>query len=340
MMISAPLWGAVADRYGRKLMLIRAALGGAALLAAMGFVKSVEQLVLLRLLQGFVTGIVPAGNALIAASAPKEHTGEALGLMQMGAWTGVAIGPLIGGIIGDTLGFRESFWITGSLLALSGMLVVFWVHEDFHPAAKSCRPKLMKGFSILLRAPKMLHLYTETFLQSVGRTLIFPIAALFVMELMDSTQGVATITGMVLALRALTGSISAVWLGRLGDRIGHGRVLACCFIAVMLVYLPQAFVTAAWQLVLLQAITGLVEGGTLPALGALINLNTPPGSQGATYGINASVNSAGRCIAPMLSSGFAIWFSIRSVFGVAALIYGLAALFALHGNRSRFTAGL
>jgi len=332
MMISAPFWGAIADRYGRKMMLVRASLGGAVILAAMGFVRSAEQLVLLRLLQGFVTGTIPAANALIAATSPKEHTGEALGMVQTGAWVGVAIGPLIGGVIGDMFGFRESFWITGALLAMAGVAVIFWVYEDFEPVAKIDRPKMLDSFRSVLRRPNMIGLYSEAFFQSFGRTLIFPIAALFVMELMGDSPGVATVTGLTLGVRAVTGSISAIWLGRLSDRIGHGRVLLFSFVAVMLIYVPQPFVTAAWQLVVLQALTGLADGGILPAIAALMNLQIPAGYQGATYGLSASVNSSGRCLAPMLGVGIAISFGLRSVFALAVVVYALAALLAWYLN--------
>lgn len=332
MMISAPFWGAIADRYGRKMMLVRASLGGAVILAAMGFVRSAEQLVLLRLLQGFVTGTMPAANALIAATSPKEHTGEALGMVQTGAWVGVAIGPLIGGVIGDMFGFRESFWITGALLAMAGVAVIFWVYEDFEPVAKMDRPKMLDSFRSVLRRPNMIGLYSEAFFQSFGRMLIFPIAALFVMELMGDSPGVATVTGLTLGVRAVTGSISAIWLGRLSDRIGHGRVLLFSFVAVMLIYVPQPFVTAAWQLVVLQALTGLADGGILPAIAALMNLQIPAGYQGATYGLSASVNSSGRCLAPMIGVGIAISFGLRSVFALAVVVYALAALLAWYLN--------
>jgi len=334
MMISAPVWGVIADRYGRKLMLVRASLGGAILLAVMGFAQNAEQLTLLRFFQGFVTGTVPAANALVAATAPKERTGEALGLIQMGVWGGISIGPLIGGIISDTLGFRECFWVTGILLALSGFAVIFWVHEDFEPIKKSKRPKLLAGFRSLLIAPGMIPLYAEAFLQSLGRTLVLPIAALFVMELMGAVPGVATMTGIALGVRAVTGSLSAIWLGKLGDRIGHSKTLFAAFIAGVICYIPQPFVTNAWQLVVLQALTGFADGGILTGIGALMNLKTPSGTQGTTFGLYASVNSAGRCVAPMLAAGLAIWFGLRSVFGATAVIYAIAAFLALYIKRS------
>jgi len=334
MMISAPIWGAVADRFGRKLMLARATFGGALLLAAMGFAQSAEQLALLRALQGLVTGTMPAANALVAASAPKEHSGEALGLLQTGAWVGVAVGPLLGGVIGDAIGFRESFWITGSLLALSGAAVLLWVEEDFHPVDKARRPKLVAGYRWLLQSPIMIRLYIITFLQALGRMIIMPIAALFIMQLMGTKVGVATVTGIMMGAMAVTSSVSGALMGRMGDRIGHNRVLLASVLAAMVFYLPQPFVTAPWQLVVLQALSGLANGGMIPAVAALMNLQDTTGSQGAIFGLNASVTAAGRSLAPMLGASMAIWFGMRSVFLAAACIYAAAAIVAVYIYRA------
>ena len=334
MMISAPIWGAVADRFGRKLMLARATFGGALLLAAMGFAQNAEQLALLRALQGLVTGTMPAANALVAASAPKEHSGEALGLLQTGAWVGVAVGPLLGGIIGDAVGFRESFWITGILLALSGAAVMLWVEEDFHPADKARRPKLLAGYRWLLQTPVMIQLYAVTFLHALGRMLIMPIAALFMMQLMGTRGGVATATGIMMGAMAVTSSVSGVLMGRMGDRIGHGRVMLVSVLAAIVFYLPQSFVTAPWQLIMLQALTGLANGGMIPTVSALMNLQDSTGSQGAIYGLNASITAAGRSLAPMLGASLAIWFGMRSVFMAAAFIYAAAAVVVVYIYRS------
>ena len=326
MMISAPLWGVVADRYGRKMMLVRASLGGAVLLAAMGFVQSAEQLTLIRAIQGLVTGTIAAANALVAATTPKEHTGEAMGLLQTGNWIGVAVGPLIGGVIGDAIGFRESFWITSVLLAISGISVLLWVKEDFTPQPRDKTPRFLGSFNNLLRSPKLIYLYTVAFLDMAGRMMLFPVAALFIMELMQATGGAASLTGLMLGIRAAAGSISAVWLGRLGDRLGHTRILMMALVATVVCYLPQALVTAPWQLIMLQALCGFANGGLIPSLSALMNLHTAPDSLGATFGLNASINSAARVLAPMLGAAFAMWFGLRSIFLITAVIYILAVL--------------
>lgn len=329
MMISAPIWGAVADRYGRKLMLARATLGGAVLLALMGAVQNAEQLVLLRTVQGAVTGVVAAANALVAAQTPRERSGSALGMLNMARWAGVALGPVIGGVLGDAFGFRESFWITGALLGLAGVCVVFWVHEEFTPPDAAHRIGFWDGYRNLVAAPGMSGLYMLTFLRSLGQTLILPIAALFVMQLMGTEQGAASVTGIVIGIAAFTGALSAVWLGRLGDRIGHTRVLIGAALTTVLFYVPQAFVTSAWQLAVLQGLSGFAAGGLVPSIAALMNLWTPAGNQGATYGLENSVNAAARIFSPMLGAGIALWFGFRGVFGMSALIYGAIAVMSI-----------
>ena len=294
MMFTAPIWGTIADRYGRKPMLIRASLGGAILVGAMGFAQNAEQLVLLRTLQGLVSGVIAASNALVAASTPPEKSGEALGLMQTGTWVGVAIGPLVGGVLGDAFGFRESFWITGAMLGLAAFAVIVWVREDFTPLAHKDRPGFFSSYRKLIHIPDMGSLYSSTFLFSVARSVTLPIAALFVLELMGPTAAVATVTGMLMGFKAIVGSGSAVWFGRLGDRLGHPRVLLFGAVLGVLLYIPQPFVTAAWQLVVLQALTGLVQGAMVPAIGALMNLRTPAGFKGTAYGLDNSVNAGGR----------------------------------------------
>ena len=213
MMISAPIWGTLADRYGRKLMLARATLGGAVLLGLMGFAQNAEQLVLLRTIQGLVTGVVAAANALVAASTPKEHIGSAMGMLQMARWAGIAVGPVIGGLLGDAFGFRESFWITAVLLGAAGVAALLWVHEDFEPVTVAERVGFLESYRALLIAPGMVGLYALTFLRSLGSTIILPIVSLFVVNLMGTDNGAAAITGLLIGAAAFTGAISSVFWG-------------------------------------------------------------------------------------------------------------------------------
>jgi DHA1 family multidrug resistance protein-like MFS transporter len=338
MMLAAPIWGNYADRYGRKVMLVRATFGGAILLVLMGLVQNAEQLVILRTIQGFVTGVVPAANALVAASAPRERIGEAMGVLNTSRAVGVAVGPVIGGLLGDAFGFRESFWITGALLAISGACTLWWVHEEFVPKRNAARVGFFDAYKILLHSPGMGGLYGLNFLRSLGQTMILPMVALFVVELTQVTAGAASITGFIIGLASFTAALSGMWLGRLGDRIGHSKVLIGAALVAALLYAPQPFVTHVWQLVVLQGLQGFAAGGLIPSLSSLMNLWAPAGNQGAVYGLDTSVNAAARSIAPMIGAAVAIWFGLRGVFGATTLVYVSIVLLAWHVLRQRAAA--
>lgn len=139
MAVTAPLWGMVADRYGRKPMVLRSMFAGGITVGLMSIATSPWHLVGLRLIEGGLTGTVTASTTLIAATVPKHRLGFSLGLMQMAIFSGSSIGPLIGGVLGDTLGYRMTFALAGSLLIIAGFIVLFVVQEQFKrpdPAAE------------------------------------------------------------------------------------------------------------------------------------------------------------------------------------------------------------
>ena len=330
MMIASPIWGTLADRYGRKLMVERAMFGGAATLFLMAFARSAEELVLLRTLQGFITGTISAANALVAATAPREQTGYAMGILQMGLWGGIAIGPLIGGVMADAFGFRITFGATAALLALAGVIVWLGVEETFTPPAKANQPQagFLADWRRILSAQGVGWAYTLRFLSQLGRVMIIPIAPLFIYSLLPDTTHLGTFTGLVVGLSAAAGTASAVYLGRLGDRVGHRRILTMSALIGAIFFLPQTFVSNAWQLLILQIFTGAATGGIIPALSALLARYTQPGEAGAVYGLDNSIVSAARAVAPLIGAAVAVWFGMRGTFAATGLIFFFVALLA------------
>ena len=330
MMFASPIWGSVADYYGRKLMVERAMFGGAILILLMGFVRSAEELALLRAIQGFVTGVVPAANALVAAAAPRERTGYAMGALQMGLWSGVAVGPLMGGFMADTWGFRSAFVSTAVLLLLGGILVRFGIKEVFVPKSGAKNPfAFLSQYREIVSAPGVGLIYSTRMLSWLGRTMLVPILPLFVVTLLPESDRVSTFTGLVVGLAAATGTASAIYLGRLGDRIGHRQVLVMSAAAAALFYGLQFFITEAWHLLLLQALAGAAAGGVMPAISALLSQFTQPGQEGAVYGIDSSVAAAARAVAPMLGAGVAVWFGVSGTFIVSGLFFVCATVMAI-----------
>lgn len=329
MALASPVWGTVADRYGRKLMVERAMFGGALILLLMGFVQTAEQLVVLRAIQGLVTGTVAAANALVAATAPRERTGFAMGLLQTGQISGLAVGPLIGGLMADAFGYRFAFVITAILLFVSGIFVYFGVTEQFNPPERAKQEGLHFGreWKTVWRVPNISTVYGLRFLSNLGNTLLLPFAPLFIATLLADQSHVNTIAGLTIAVTAGSGMFTAVYLGRLGDKIGHRRVLIGSALLAGLLYLPQSRVTSAWQLLLLQALTGAVVGGIVPSISALLARYTRSDQAGSVYGLENSISAASRAVAPFMGSVVVMLFGLRSAFVAAGAVYLLVALF-------------
>jgi DHA1 family multidrug resistance protein-like MFS transporter len=328
MMLVSPFWGAVADRYGHKLMLERATFGGAVVLLLMAFAQSAEQLALLRGIQGLITGTIAAANGLVAATAPRERTGYAMGVLQLGLAGGVAIGPLLGGVIADWLGFRATFVVTALSLAVSG-LVVWRAVPEVRTAVSGQRRAGLAGWRDILGAPGVALVYGIRFLTGVSQTMLLPVLSLFIVTLLPQPDRVSTMTGLTVGLWSAAGTASAVYLGRLGDRVGHRKVLIACTLLAAIGFVPQMFVTSIGQLLVLQTLAGAAGGGIIPALSALLARLMPPGSAGAVYGVDNSVTSGSRAVAPLIGAGVASLLGLRSIFGVIAFILAAGGLLAL-----------
>jgi MFS transporter, DHA1 family, multidrug resistance protein len=330
MMLASPIWGALADRFGRKLMVERAMFGGTIVLLLMAFARSAEELVLLRAVQGLITGTIAAANALAASVVPRQRIGFAMGLLQVGSGAGVALGPLMGGLIADAYGYNAAFYVTAATLFFSGLLVWRFIHEDFAPPEQPRVKKagLISSWKTILATPGVAITFSMRFLSQMGRNLLLPIAPVFVQTLLVDTSRLNTFTGLVVGGASFTTTLSAVYLGRLGDRTGHRRVLIAGAAVAVLLYFLHIPVQAAWQLLALQALVGVAMGGIIPAISALLANFTSAGDAGAVYGLDNSIDAAGRTLGPILGSAVAVWFSLRSTFAATALLYLLAAMMA------------
>lgn len=332
MMITAPFWGVVADRFGRKKMIMRALFGGAATLAMMAFAQSAEQLILIRAVQGVVTGTVSANNALVAAATPRHRVGFAMGALQVGLWGGVAIGPLLGGILADIFGYSIPFLLTAVLLMAGGVVIFFGVDEDVSAPTErkgTQRISLLQSWKNVLNTSGVGLVLFVRFLSGLARTIIVPIAPLFVVSLIArGTDTSNTYAGMVMAVSAATSTLGAIYLGNLGDRISHRKVLFYCATAAALLYLPQAFVADVWQLLLLQALSGVAAGGLVAVPSALLSRYTDSQTAGAVFGMENSVISASRAAAPLFGATIAIWLGMRGTFLATAFVFAIIAITA------------
>ena len=322
----APVWGTIADRHGRKPMVTRALYGGGLVVAVMGLARSPEQLLALRLVQGAFSGTVSATRTLVSSVAPPAQLGYVLGTMQTAAFLGNTAGPLVGGFVADRVGYGPSFVATGVLLILTGLVAMPLVREDFHrPAVTEAETR---GFGaavrLVLQSPGLPALIGTLFFVQAGMSAVTPVLPLFVGELAHSEEGVATLAGLMLGAGAATGALAAGFAGKVGDRLGHARVVSSCALLGSLFYLPQAFVETPWQLLALRAVQGTFTGGLIPGVMAIIAVRTPVARRGLVFGLTATATALGNAFGPIAGATAVSFFGLRGAFVVTALVMGAA----------------
>lgn len=334
MAIAAPIWGVLADRYGRKLMVVRAMLSASVLIALMSLAQSVYFLLALRIVQGAFTGTVSASQALVASQAPRERMGFALGMMQTAVFVGTSLGPLVGGVIADAVGFRASFVVGGGILLVGGLLVTFFVQEErVEVEREGRRVGLWEGMREVASAPALLAMVAAIFAVQFATTVVIPVLPQFVQELQGAADHAATATGLIFTAAGAAGAISSVTLGYFSDRLGYKNILVVASLAAALLSVPQYFVTATWQLLVLRIFIGFALGAMMPSASALIATLVRPDQRGAAYGISGSATSIGFAAGPLTAAVVVAGASLQAVFLTAAVMLaaiGLWVAFMVH----------
>jgi len=315
--LTAPLWGRLADRYGRKLMLIRASLGMAIAMALIGMATAPWQLVALRLLAGLLGGYASGSTILVASQTPKAQTGWALGVLSSGIMAGNVVGPLLGGVLPPLIGIRHTFWLTGGVIFFAFLATTFLLKEL--PRSSVAKPRTDSESGAVNRRVVRL-MWLSGMLLIFANMSIEPIITLYIGQFVQGSQAITVTAGLVMAAAALGSILSAPRLGKLADRIGHWRVLSGGLLACAALLIPQALITAAWQLIVLRFLMGMALGGLLPCITAIIRHNVPEGQVGRMLGYSTSAQYIGQVSGP-LSGGFVGGaFGMRPVFLLTAVV--------------------
>lgn len=323
--LTAPLWGRLADRYGRKLMLIRASLGMAIAMSLIGMATAPWQLVALRLLAGLLGGYASGSTILVASQTPKAQTGWALGVLSSGIMAGNVVGPLLGGVLPPLIGIRHTFWLTGAVIFLAFLATTFLLKEAPRAAKKAAAGEGDEPEASINR-PVVRLMWMSGMLLIFANMSIEPIITLYIAQFVHGDHAVTVTAGLVMAAAALGSILSAPRLGRLADRIGHAHVLIYGLLFCALLLIPQAFISAAWQLVVLRFLMGMALGGLMPCVTALIRHNVPQRQVGKMLGYATSAQYVGQVSGPLFGGFIGGAFGMRPVFLATCVIMALCAL--------------
>lgn len=310
--LTAPLWGYLSDRYGRKPMLVRAAIGMALLMPLIGLAHNVYQLVLLRFAAGLIGGYASSATLLVATQTPRERAGWALGILSTGALSGTLIGPLVGGVLPGLIGIRMTFFLGGGAIALAALVTILFVREEFTPAPPVRSEAVVKIDGRARMA--VLAMFGTAMLVLFSNMTIEPIITVYLGELRVERAHVVLDAGIVMAASAFGSILMAARLGRLADRIGGWKVVIYCLLAASVLLIPQAFVTQWWQLAALRFLMGMALAGLLPSVAKVIRQSVPEQALGRMLGFAQSSQYAGQVLGPLLGGALGGLVGMRSVF--------------------------
>lgn len=319
---ASPLWGTVADRHGRKLMLLRSSLAIGLFTALMGASHNVWQFLGCRALMGVFAGFSSAAIALVASQVPEDRLGYSLGWLSTGQLVGSLVGPIIGGILADLTGsYRIPFYCTSATIFFALGLAWFVVQEEFtKPAGGRGRRGRLSSLFALISTPALLALFFVLLMAQFGVRTVQPIVTLYVKEMVGNLPNLATLAGIAFSITGLANVISAPFLGNRSDVIGYRRVLLICLAGGTLTTLPQAFTDNYWVFTAERFAVGLFIGGLLPAANALVGRLVSRAERGAVYGMTSSAMFMGNSLGPLLGGAVAAGFGLRWVFLLTAAV--------------------
>jgi DHA1 family multidrug resistance protein-like MFS transporter len=334
MAIAAPVWGMVSDRYGRKIMILRAMFFAALILASMGLVQSIWQFMVLRICQGIFTGTITASMSFVSANTPENRLSYSLGLMTSSNFLGWSIGPLVGGLLAEVVGYRLCFLLGGILMIVGFLMVLFLVKEDpntFGYRVRSAEEAKARRSTIF--TPFITAILICLLVQRIARTVFTPFLALYVQETLGTITGAASYTGFINGATSFATAAAALTVARLGDR-GNKVKLATY---LTLVSIPVIVLTLPFRSLFLFAVFFslfyFLAGGVEPILTSAASERTPAHVRGILFGIMGTVSSVGAMVSPIMGSYISVEFGIRAILVIIPLFTAIQAICILYARK-------
>ena len=325
--LAAPFWGRVADKKGRKITLIRSSFGMALCNLLLAFQTTPEGVVLIRLVQGLVSGFYTATITLIASETPLERTGWALGLLASANLTGSLIGPLIGGYLADIIGIRNDFILVGILMSIAGVLATVFIHENYQPKANVEKLTLSKLKEKIPEFNSIVALCIASFIYAICIMSLQPVISIYIKGIVPNNTGnVAFIAGAVFSAMGIAQLISSSPLGKLVDKIGPRKVLMVSLIYVGILNIPQAYVSDVYQLTIIRFLQGFGLGGMLPALNTYLSSKTPREFTGQVFSYNQSSLFLGYFLGSIGGASLMAWLGFTTLFWASGGLFIVSAL--------------
>lgn len=331
MAIMAPVWGYMADKYGRKLMILRAMFAAAIIIGLMGMATNVYHLIILRFLQGIFTGTITAASTFVASNTPKEKLSYALGFMSSSNFIGYSVGPIVGGIFAEHFGYRFSF-LFGSAFMLVGFAIAWLVLvEDKskiglvkkeHKGKKASFKEIFSPMIVWFLAVLLLH--------RVTRSVFAPYIPLFVQSIIGTTKGAAQLTGFVNGAVGLSTAIAGIVIGKLGDR--RNKLNMICVLAALGfgISLILPWINSIYVFMFVYGLMFFFIGGIEPIVTSTTAEHTDPQKRGVLFGVQGLVGSIGWMVSPLFGTAISVRYGVEKILYFIPVVILINGLIMLH----------
>ena len=323
--ISAPYWGSLADRFGRKPMIIRSGIALVVTYILIGFVYNPYLLLLIRLTQGLLSGYIPNSIALIGSNTPENRVGFSLSMVSSATAAGGIIGPLFGGVLANWLGNRTAFVSAGVIVLLATALAIIWVKEvNFVPTKK--RSSVFSAFAELKHNRSLMVALSLNLLTSFSIMTVEPVITLYIEQLSHSATNASLVSGIVFSLTGIANVVFAPLWGRTADRIGFTRTLFFGLLGGTIGTLMQLPFHNIYAFATVRFMYGAFFCAVYPAINGLIVKATATDFRGRAFGLNQTANQIGNMVGPLVGGVVGTAYSIHGVFWVTGTLLGIVTI--------------
>jgi len=324
--ILAPLWGRLADRFGKKIMVERSLVSFVVLMAAMAFVTRAWHVLLIRIVQGVFAGYGSLSLTMAAESAPRDRMPQSIGAVQTAQRLGPAIGPIVGGVLAHVVGLRRAFVVTAGFYAAALLVIVLFYDERATRATASVEQESGRvSFRSVLAFQNFILLLGIIFaFQFVDRS-FGPILPLYVEHVGVAPAQVALVAGTLFSILACSGALGHHVCGKLLKRYSFPAVISA---GASLAAGGSALLGLSGNVAVLSIasiVVGVGIGAAMTAAYTAAGIVIPSNASGAGFGMLTSASLTGMAVSPIVA-GFAGGTSIRIVFAIDVVLMAAIAL--------------
>lgn len=334
-----PFWGIWADRYGRKLIIVRSAYVEGIVFTIAAFSPNVWVLALARFLSGFVFGNTGVMLALLADKTPRKRLGLAVGIASAGFPLGASIGPYLGGLIAQGPGIRTLLFVDGCLSAAMGIILTLIIREKRRARTSGASSRALLGAAVrdITASPTVARLFLLYFIAMYGISQVSPFIPILLQRLYHGSMAqLPTVIGTTLTASGIAMAVTTPFWGRLGDLIGRWRVLPIVLGAMGLGLAVGGLVTALLPLQIGIVWVGLFQGGIGTTVIALLALLAPEERRASILNFSLLPSQLSWFIGPITGAALAaVWLQLPFITGALAL--GVAMVLAYYNARAAAT---